>query len=72
MQTLAVRVEDETATRIDALARQLGVLAAGANITRSECVRIAMERGLAAVAGSHHRDEARRHQVATVVLAGNG
>jgi len=49
MQTIAVRVEDNSAVRIDHLARHLGVLAAGANITRSECVRVALERGLAAL-----------------------
>jgi predicted DNA-binding protein len=46
---VAIRIPEELAARVDALAAALSQRAAGTPITRSDAARLAMERGAAAL-----------------------
>jgi hypothetical protein len=47
--TLAVRLEEEHAARLEQIARVLSKRAAGLPVTKSEAIRLTVERGLAAL-----------------------
>lgn len=47
--TLSVRMNDELAEKIDAVAAKLSQRAAGVEVTRSDVVRVALDRGLEAI-----------------------
>ena len=44
--TLSVRMNDDLAAKLDAVAATLSQRAAGIEVTRSDVVRVALERGL--------------------------
>jgi len=49
MVTLSVKVDDEMANRLDALAKAMSGRAAGAQVTRSNAMRVALEHGVDAL-----------------------
>jgi hypothetical protein len=46
---LGIRAEQDTIDRLDAAALALSAKASGANVTRSDAARVALERGLVAL-----------------------
>ena len=49
MLTLSVKVDDEFAIRLDRLAEVMSARAGGAQVTRSNAMRVALERGMDAL-----------------------
>lgn len=49
MVTLSVKVDDELAERLDRLAAEMSARAGGAQVTRSNAMRVALERGMEAL-----------------------
>jgi predicted transcriptional regulator len=49
MVTISVRIDDELVDRLDELAKVLSARAAGAGMSRSNAVRVALERGVEAL-----------------------
>ena len=49
--TLSVKVSDEFVARVDRLAEEMSTRAGGAKVTRSNAMRVALERGMEVLEG---------------------